>query len=482
MEIMKNQWLLVALAVFCGLAEEVECYYKSRMPNGFSISPAGKDQFQPILLSPSGDFALGFYRVEKDHFLLSVAFLLGKDETKINATDIVWSANATNTVRENSEFMQDASGSVALLDERGIAVWRVQAAPAPAVVALLDSGNLQVKTEAAVEWQSFDYPTDTLLEAQNFTASMRVVAAGEDYTLQMEAAGMALTWKSGQVYWRRKAMQEKALIIPEKGPIYARLESDGYIAMYQSESQLVDVNPLDTYHQKLRVRRRLKLEADGNLRAYYWRDEKRFWEVDFQALETPCQLPSTCGPYAICGRDTGCTCLSAGGAAGCLKAMDSALFCSQTTALVRITGVDLPYSEFAPFVRVDSEQGCMDLCGGTCGCSAALFYNDSKRCYQVPAPLPTLVQQPTQDKVAFIKFLNTTNNERRSRCRSSKCKAVLILGCLAVVVGGLAALGACVMAIWGCKLQEGKREIYIAMSEKFMAALPYKNLNKDEAA
>jgi len=60
------------------------------------------------------------------------------------------------------------TGSLRLLDGSGHTAWSsntTTSSSAPAVVQLLDSGNLVVREQSSgdVLWQSFDYPSNTLL-------------------------------------------------------------------------------------------------------------------------------------------------------------------------------------------------------------------------------------------------------------------------------------------------------------------------------
>lgn len=497
---MQTNCFLVPLSLLFVLTVSVECYYSGRMPKGFRVSPeaGGAEntiwgEFYPVLLSPNGNFAMGFSEVDRDnHFLLSVVCVTKSENGDGNGTEIVWTANRNNYIGMDSELVQASDGSLALRDERAGRrhVWRTDAAGENAALFLLDSGNLQLTDQKIIAWQSFDHPTDTLLQGQNLSASMKLVSSASvldhsegPYSLQMEATSMVLRWRSEQLYWRRFAMQEKALILPGKGQIYARLEPDGYLAMYQTESALVDVFPLDTYRQNVSLRR-LKMESDGNLRSYYWRSPR--WEIDFEAVKSSCELPSFCGPYGVCtAGNPNCTNLCVGqfmsaplqngstATLACPPGGSPLDFCrGWKGGVVRIPGMDLPFRQFAGFVTVASETECHELCVDNCGCAAAFYTNYSNRWYQVSAPLQmTLVQVGTLQKVVLLKLIQLNNEPHHDtslRLRVFWIILLLIVTAIAAVVVAL-----CIyISRWRCNSQSTDKDIVIEMSEKFIGSLP----------
>jgi len=46
--------------------------------------------------------------------------------------------------------------------------------------------------------------------------------------------------------------------------------------------------------------RRMTLEDDGNLRAYYWTSGSKAWTSDYRAISERCELPTPCGAYGLC--------------------------------------------------------------------------------------------------------------------------------------------------------------------------------------
>ncbi|CAO2837223.1 unnamed protein product [Amaranthus hypochondriacus] len=118
-------------------------------------------------LSPSGNFAFGFHQYPKTNNL----FLLAIWYAKIPDT-IVWYANNGNPVPQKSSVNITVTKGLVLSDPQGTHLWNttndLSGGGDVTYGFMNDNGNfvlLSSNTEAAV-WQSFDYPTDTLLPTQ----------------------------------------------------------------------------------------------------------------------------------------------------------------------------------------------------------------------------------------------------------------------------------------------------------------------------
>ncbi|KAK8589134.1 hypothetical protein V6N13_088003 [Hibiscus sabdariffa] len=117
--------------------------------------------------SSSGDFAFGFLPIpgENHRFLLAVWY------AKIPQRTIVWYANRDNpeTSRE-SKVELVASGHLVLTDPAGKELWRSPSLTDGSQVshaAMLDTGNFVIVGRNSTNiWESFKYPTDTILPDQ----------------------------------------------------------------------------------------------------------------------------------------------------------------------------------------------------------------------------------------------------------------------------------------------------------------------------
>ncbi|TVU26927.1 hypothetical protein EJB05_29501, partial [Eragrostis curvula] len=103
---------------------------------------------------------------------------------------------------------------------------------------------------------------------------------------------------------------------PPQTPVYGRIDARGIFGLYLEGTGEVDVLSFDTFAQNVTsaggvIFRRMTLEDDGNLRAYYWTEESKTWTPDYAAISRRCGLPTSCGAYGLCvpGDAAQCQCL-----------------------------------------------------------------------------------------------------------------------------------------------------------------------------
>jgi hypothetical protein len=137
-------------------------------------SIAVEDASSHALVSPSGNFSCGFHKVATNAYTFAVWFTRSADAT------VAWTADrdaALNGRGSRAEFRRD--GSLVLVDFDGHVAWSTNTSGTGADrVQLLDTGNLVVADAAGRKlWQSFDWPTDTLLPEQPITRYKRLVSA-----------------------------------------------------------------------------------------------------------------------------------------------------------------------------------------------------------------------------------------------------------------------------------------------------------------
>ncbi|BFG31917.1 hypothetical protein CerSpe_181910 [Prunus speciosa] len=143
---------------------------RNSLERGSSLSVEDDSDF---LISPDKSFTCGFYGVGTNADWFSIWFTHSKDRT------VVWMANRERPVNGmGSRVSLSRDGSMVLRDVDGTIV-RESSTSTPTGGAeraeLLNSGNLVLKdSQGKTLWQSFDFPTDTLLPNQPFTKSMKL--------------------------------------------------------------------------------------------------------------------------------------------------------------------------------------------------------------------------------------------------------------------------------------------------------------------
>ncbi|CAO2034987.1 unnamed protein product [Urochloa humidicola] len=127
------------------------------------------------LVSSNGKFALGFFQMgSKPSNNTSNSSYLGIWFHEVSKLTPVWSANGDNPISSlvSPELMISDDNNLVIL-ARDTIIWSSQAniTTNSTVAVLLTSGNLVLRSSSNssdIFWQSFDYPTDTLLPTAKF--------------------------------------------------------------------------------------------------------------------------------------------------------------------------------------------------------------------------------------------------------------------------------------------------------------------------
>ena len=118
------------------------------------------------LVSVNGGFEMGFFSPGS-----SANRYLGIWYKRIPVRTVVWVANRANPVKDNSSMLHiNNEGKLVLVNQNGTVFWSVNTTKKVLnpIAQLLEFGNLVLRDERDQDpenylWQSFDYPSDTLL-------------------------------------------------------------------------------------------------------------------------------------------------------------------------------------------------------------------------------------------------------------------------------------------------------------------------------
>uniref|UniRef100_A0ACD5ZLP1 Uncharacterized protein n=1 Tax=Avena sativa TaxID=4498 RepID=A0ACD5ZLP1_AVESA len=459
---------------------------RMELQRGFSVAhDTSYSQFQPVLSDPTGVFALGFLRVNFTMLDLAVLHLPSSFPIwRAIPADrpAPWSAPASLSFNGSLVLTHGATNQV---------LWSTDAAAAGDRAVLLNTSNLQIKSDSSpgAVWQSFDYPSDTIVQDQNLTSSAALhtidrrfaMRLGSNYfALYIEPPPSSYGGVSAAMYWKHTALEAKAQIDPAGGPIYARVEPDGYLAMYQKEGAPADVMSFDTFNHGIRAFRRITLEPDSNLRAYYW-DGSR-WNLDYTTITDSCELPTTCGAYSVCVPPSGrCACLAnATDGSGCAAASVGNALCGTTGREVvgglyweaRRQGVEPANKELLGFEHELSAEDCEARCARNCSCWGAVYSNGTGYCYIMDYPAQLMVAADER-KVGYFKVRSMEEAAGRGGRAAGVTAALLATGVAVVVVA--AAFGT--YRVWD-KRRHTEEEIrrQLGADGDGLSPGPYKNL------
>ncbi|XP_037493485.1 S-locus-specific glycoprotein S13-like [Jatropha curcas] len=238
------------------------------------------------LVSKDGIFELGFFSPGS-----SGTRYLGIWCKKIPVRTVVWVANRSNPINDSTCLLMidstsknlvldSTSKNLVLINSNNGVVWSSSNSTKEAqnpVVQLLDSGNLVLRdgnngNSGIYLWQSFDYPTDTLL------AGMKIGEIGEK--LKPQHSMRLVSWKNwddpspGDFVWDlgvvhdivESAIKKGSSILFRSGPWngvtfsglpqftpsqvydpkFARNEEEVYYLFYQRDTVLLDISAVNS--------------------------------------------------------------------------------------------------------------------------------------------------------------------------------------------------------------------------------------------
>ncbi|KAK9949922.1 hypothetical protein M0R45_005431 [Rubus argutus] len=287
-------------------------------------------------LSPSGRFAFGFYP-QGNGFAVGI-WLVNQPNQQV----VVWTANRDDPpVSSNSSLTLKSDGMFLITDHgrhrreipvanfsisapnsvRSIAYFAASS-PSPAIsppssAAMLDSGNFVVyDNKSTVIWESFGFPTDTILGGQNLYAFNELVSSASisnhssgRFWLKMQYDGNLVAYPvnssriSENAYWSFGTADIGSNVM-------LRLNLSGFLVLLVNntryESRGVTMKSVTlangSYHgQSGTVIHRATLDVDGIFRLYlHSNTSSRAVTVAWSALQNQCEVKGTCGLNSYC--------------------------------------------------------------------------------------------------------------------------------------------------------------------------------------
>ncbi|GKV48262.1 hypothetical protein SLEP1_g55086 [Rubroshorea leprosula] len=341
-------------------------------------------------LISSGDvFELGFFSSGSS---VSDKWYVGIWYKNIPQRTYVWVANRDNPLSNSSGVFKVVDQNIVLLDQNQKPVWSSNITKGSnTVVELLDSGNLVLREAEDPNnylWQSFDFPTDTLLpdmklgwdlntDLDRYLTSWRSPAdpSSGNFSLKLDYQGSPeyFLWDNKQIEYRSG---------PWNGVTFSGCPNMKLLDFLQFE--FVTNQDEVTYSYSVTTKNlfpRLIVNPTGVLERLTWIPDTEQWNQYWYAPKDQCDHYQECGPYGICDANASpvCKCprgfepknLQAwnlrDGSDGCMRKTN--LECMGDKFL-HLRNVKLPETTTAFVDRNISLKDCRDLCLKNCSCTA----------------------------------------------------------------------------------------------------------------
>ncbi|KAK4339099.1 hypothetical protein RND71_040561 [Anisodus tanguticus] len=383
---------------------------KFTIPLGSSLT--ANEETTPWL-SQSGDFALGFKQIQgQNQFLLCIYY------AKIKDTTIIWFANDGYPVPRGSIAELNPQNGLILHDPQGKMLWSTGKTVANnvAYAVMNDTGNfVLVGVDSSVLWQSFRYPTDTILPTQILEIDNKLVSRKSESL-----------FVPGRFYLRMLSNGNLVLVTQSK-PTNFDYDSE-YYNSHTSDSgneansgyRLI-FDESENYH-------RLSLDFDGVLTHYYHRKststEDLRWTTLWSLPDNICLAileengSGVCGyndvchigenqrPYCECPK--GYSLIDPNNKYGSCKP-NFVPSCDEFGQgnpedlydFDVVTDVDWPLSDFER-IYPSAEEECRKACLDDCFCAVAIYRSNS--CWKKKLPLSNGRVDTTLNVKAFLKI------------------------------------------------------------------------------
>ncbi|KAJ3708458.1 hypothetical protein LUZ61_012163 [Rhynchospora tenuis] len=348
------------------------------------------------LTSSKGAFELGFFsRGLSTNRFVGIWFRVAPDV-------VVWVANRDNPLNNTSGALTiDNNGSFALYDASKRIIWQptgIKNGSNTTILQLQDSGNLILTdlSSNTVIWQSFDYPTNTLLPGMKlgknlstgFETYLSSWKSGDDpstgnysYKMDTEGAPEIIIWDRDQLRYRSGMWNGLYFSGQPSMVTYTDMFTFLFVWDESEVSYGFEAKPNAPFS-------RLVLNESGVKQRLVWNQPHLTWNVFLSAPKDVCDYYATCGPFSVCQPEdmTTCSCLRGfepaastewymrNTSGGCQRR--TPLGCSaDSDGFYVIKEVKLPYSHKATVDANISVEDCKRRCLMNCSCLAYAPFN-----------------------------------------------------------------------------------------------------------
>ncbi|XP_010439485.1 PREDICTED: receptor-like serine/threonine-protein kinase SD1-8 isoform X1 [Camelina sativa] len=345
------------------------------------------------IVSPGDVFELGFFKPGS-----SSRWYLGIWYKTISKRTYVWVANRDNPLSSSVGTLKISDNNLVVLDQSETPVWSTNltggSVRSPVVAELLDNGNFVLRDSNSNNldeylWQSFDFPTDTLLPEMKLgwdlkTGFSRFIRSWKnsddpssgDYSFKLETGGFPEIF-----LWNRESR------VYRSGP-WNGVQFSGVPEMQRFDYMVFNFTASKeevTYSFRVTkddIYSRLSLSSTGVLERFTWIEAAQTWNRFWYAPKDQCDDYKECGVYGYCDSNTSpvCNCIKGfkprnpqvwglrDGSDGCVR--KTLLTCGGKEGFARLKKMKLPDTTAASVDRGIGVKECEQKCLKDCNCTA----------------------------------------------------------------------------------------------------------------
>ncbi|XP_018634286.2 G-type lectin S-receptor-like serine/threonine-protein kinase At5g35370 [Nicotiana tomentosiformis] len=355
---------------------------------------------------------------------------------------VVWSANRNLPISESAELRLSVDG-LALFDDSGEPIWSTKplhsrssssssSSSSISSMQLLESGNLILMDQLNNSlWESFDFPTDTVVLGQRLPVGKSLVSSEEkdeleegDYEFAVAKNDAVLQWNE-MTYWKL-TMETKAFRDTNTQVEYMIIKSNGLFLVGANGTEIaVQVILEELKFPDFRI---AKLEENGQFSVK--RFSKGNWLSEFSAPSDSCRVAFTCKKLGVCdgGR---CSCppgfrVSSEVNGSCAPIDRNLVMPDSCNASLNVNvtelgnyvsylklenGMDYFANDFTEAVTRDvSLSVCQDLCSKNCSCLGIFHDQSSGSCYMIENFLGSILRGSNsgsgRGRLGYIKVIS----------------------------------------------------------------------------
>ncbi|CAN6691217.1 unnamed protein product [Malus baccata var. baccata] len=442
----------------------------------YSIGPSQSIFDGRTLVSKDGSFELGFFSPgsSKNRYLG-----IWYNYKNIPVQTVVWVANRCNPITDLSGvLMINNTGYLVVLGQNKTVFWSTNSVrhAESARVQLLDSGNLVLTdgkdgNSGTYLWQSFDYPSDTLLPGMKL-----------GWDLRTGLKRRISAWKNAEdpcpgnfTYGIEMDLQAypQAFVRNSTSKIYRAIPLNGLTFCGASEKHSTRYSLYYMYNPTIKsITSRIVLnQTTSSCARFHWKKESQAWTVHSSRPRDLCDRYSFCGANSNCilGQSPVCQCLKGfkpksqekwnltDWSLGCVR--NEPLSCQgrDKDGFVKFVGLKLPDTTHSWVDKTINLKECRAKCLKNCSCTAyrssdiggrtgcTIWFGDLIDIAQVSAGGQEIfIRMPASELVPFasIKVKELTLLFMAEEKNDGKVKTAVIVAVVVVVVfSGLLLVG-----------------------------------------